>query len=310
MERSPQTVQNPIFPHLARRLASGDLKKRCQNTTFEQSFAKGSLLLSRRAAWIFASPKKLYQSNDMKKLLILLTIISAGGMVAEAGLRSCRVSASSNCCSTSWYKAKDGTFREMMPYAKALSRAEDADDMEIQLKGVQAELATATSTIETVQADSAKLKSELESQIAALTQQLESERQNVVAQTERGDKAEAAHKQCIEQIAALRDAGKKTEDSLKAVQSDLKKTSEERDSLKTARAELEQKLTDMTAAKTAAEEAVKVSQQELEKLKQEAAKAKKATVESEDKAKGTPEPDAGKPAADGDASPGEEVPKN
>ncbi|MEJ7590511.1 MAG: hypothetical protein WKF77_03120 [Planctomycetaceae bacterium] len=246
----------------------------------------------------------------MKKLLILLTIISAGETVAEAGHRSCRVSASSNCCSTRWYKAKDGTYREMMPYAKALSRAEDADDMEIQLKGVQAELVTAKTTIETVQADSAKLKSELESQIAALTQQLETERQNVVAQTERGDKAEAAHKQCIEQIAALRDAGKKSEDSLKAVQGELKKTFEERDTLKTVRAELEQKLTDMTAAKTAAEEAAKVSQQELEKLKQDAAEAKKAAVESEDKAESNPEPDADKPGADGDAAPGEEVPKN
>lgn len=257
----------------------------------------------------------------MKKLLILLTVISAGGMVAEAGHRACCVSAKSNCCPTNgngstcgskqWYKAKDGTFREMLPYSKALSRAEDADDMEIQLKGVQAELATAKTTIETVQADATKQKSELESQIAALTQQLEAERQNVVAQTERGDKAEAAHKQCVEQIAGLRDSGKKTEESLKVVQGELKNTTEERDSLKTARAELEQKLTDMTAAKTAAEEAAKVSQQELEKMKQEAAEAKKAALEAEEKAKkATPEPNPEKPATDDGAASGEEVPKN
>ena len=257
----------------------------------------------------------------MKKLLILLTVISASGMVAEAGHRACCVSAKSNCgpttgggntCgSTQWYKAKDGTFREMMPYTKALSRAEDADDMEIQLKGVQAELVTAKTTIETVQADAATHKTELESQIAALTQQLEAERQNVVAQTERGDKAEAAHKQCVEQIASLRDSGKKMEDSLKAAQGDLKNTAEERDSLKTARAELEQKLTDMTAAKTSAEEAAKVSQQELEKMKQEAAEAKKAALEAEEKAKkDAPEPNPEKPATDDGAAPGEEVPKN
>ena len=262
----------------------------------------------------------------MKKLLILLIVISAGGMIAEAGHRSSRSSANSNFCpttggdstcgSTGWYKAKDGTFREMMPYSKALSRAEDADDMEIQLKGVQAELATAKTSIETVQADAAKLKADMESQIAALTQQLESERQIVVAQTERGDKAEAAHKQCIEQIAGLRDTAKKSEDSFKAVQGDLKKTGEERDSLKTAKAELEQKLTDMTSAKTAAEEAAKVGQQELEKLKQEAAEAKKAAVESEEKEKDAANPDADKPAPDGGASPGEGaapgegVPKN
>ena len=148
-------------------------------------------------------------------------------------------------------------------------------------------------------------------EIAALTQQLEAERQNVVAQTERGDKAEAAHKQCVEQIAGLRDSGKKTEESLKVVQGELKNTTEERDSLKTARAELEQKLTDMTAAKTAAEEAAKVSQQELEKMKQEAAEAKKAALEAEEKAKkDTPEPDPEKPATDDGAAPGEEVPKN
>lgn len=241
----------------------------------------------------------------MQRLLILLAVISAGGMVVEAGNRSCKLSPNSNCCPTScWYQAKDGTFREMMPYTKALSRAEDADDMEIQLSGVQAELATAKTSIETVQADAAKLKAELENQIAALTQQLESERQTVADQTERGDKAEAAHKLCIEQIADLRDNSRKSEDSRKAAQGDLRKTSEERDSLKTARAELEQKLTDMTAAKTAAEEAAKVSQQELEKLKQDAAEAKKAAVETEEKEKDAVNPDADK------QSPGGEVPNN
>ncbi len=233
----------------------------------------------------------------MKKLLILLTVMYAGGMAVEAADRSCRLSSRSNCSpATCWYKAKDGTFREMLSYSKALGRAEDADDIEIQLLEVQTELATARTDIETVRADAANLKAELENQIAALTQQLESERQTVAAQKERGDRAEAAHKLCIEQIADLRDNNKKTEDSLKVAQDDLKKTFEERDSLKTARGELEQKLTDMTAAKTAAEDAAKVSQQELEKLKQEAAEAKKSTVESEDKEKDAANPDAETPA--------------
>jgi chromosome segregation ATPase len=198
----------------------------------------------------------------------------------------------------------------MVPYAKALSRAEDADDMEIQLKGVQAELATAITNIETVHAEASKLKIDMESQIAALTQQLESERQIVAAQKERGDKAEAAHKQCIEQIAGLRDTAKKSEDSLKTVQGDLKKIAEERDSVKTARAELEQKLTDMTAAKANAEEAAKLGQQELEKLRQEAAEAKKAALEAEETEKDAAKPDADKAAADGGAAPSEEVPNN
>lgn len=243
----------------------------------------------------------------MKKLMILLIVISAGRLAVEAGDRSCRLSSKSNCCPTAgWYKAKDGTFREMMPYDKALSRAEDADDMEIQLGNVQAELAKAKASIETVQTDAAKLKSDMESQIAALTKQLESERQAVVAQKERGDRAEAAHKQCIEQIADLRDKSTKAEDSLKAVQADLRKTFEERDSLKTARAELEQELTDMAAAKAAAEEAAKASQQALDKFKQDAAEAKKPAIEADEK--DAPDPDADKPATDGDAAPVEETP--
>ena len=269
----------------------------------------------------------------MKRLLILLTMISTGGMVAEAGHRSRHVTANSNCCqtpnsnsqpsdggtaqrgtntcrSTRWYKAKDGTFREMMPYMDALSRAEDADDMEIQLKGVQVQLETANASIATVQSDAAKLKAELESQIAALKQQLESELQAVASQKERGNKAEAAHKQCIEQIAGLRDSSKKSEESLKAAQGELNKTKEERDSLKTARAELEQKLSDVTAAKIAAEEATKVSQQELEKLKHDAAEAKKSAVESDAKSDDAPKPGEEKPATDGTAAPGAEVPNN
>ena len=137
----------------------------------------------------------------MKNLLILVTLMSSCDIVAEASHRCSRIAANSDCCrsndnckpsacgmtsggsqtcsSTRWYKAKDGTFREMMPYTAALSRAEDADDMEIQLRGVHEELATVKTNIDTIQADAAQLKTELESRIAVLTQQLESERQAV-----------------------------------------------------------------------------------------------------------------------------------
>ena len=95
----------------------------------------------------------------MKNLLSTITVTLAMTVAAAAGENACPQPAASGCSpcqSTQWYKAKDGTFRKKMPYAKALDRAEDADDMEIQLKGVQTELATATTTIETVQADAAK----------------------------------------------------------------------------------------------------------------------------------------------------------
>ncbi|MEI6539699.1 MAG: hypothetical protein WCO86_09260 [Planctomycetota bacterium] len=256
----------------------------------------------------------------MKTLYIVLVFFSAGGMVAEAGLRGSRLSGNSNCspttsrgntCATTrWYKAKDGTCREMLPYAKALSRAEDADDMEIELENTQSELATVKTSIEAVQSEAAKLQAAMQSQIAELTQQLEAERQTVSVQKERGDKAEASHKQSVDQIANLRDAAKKMEESVQAVQAEIKKTTEERDSLKIARAELEQKLTDMTAAKTAAEAAALLNQQELEKFKQEAAESKKAAIEAEEKAKDEVKPDADKPATDGGAAPSEEVPQN
>lgn len=206
-----------------------------------------------------------------------------------------------------------------MPYMDALSRAEDADDMEIVLSGVQEELTSANSNIETIQADAAKLKTELESQIAELKMQLENEKTAVAALKERGDKAEAAHKQSVDQIATLRDGAKKSEESLEATQGDLKKTAEERESLKAARADLEKKLAEMTAnmdaAKKAAEDAAKVSQQEIEKLKQEAAESKKAAIEAEAKAKEAPKPDELKPETDAPAgdngeTSAEDAPKN
>lgn len=273
----------------------------------------------------------------MKKILLLVTVISSFGIVAEGGHRSSCAPTRSNCspnagdacvtsgcntrcgASTRWYKAKDGTYREMMPYMDALSRAEDADDMEIQLRGVNEELTAAKSSIEAIQADTAKLKSELETQIAELKKQLTDEQATVAAQKERGDRAEVAHKQSVEQIATLRESSKKSDASMKTVETELKKTVEERDTLKTARVELEKKLADVTTemngAKAAADEAAKVSQKEIERLKQEATEAKKAAVEAEARAKDAPKPDEPKSetdqpaAADGEKS-ADDAPQN
>lgn len=75
---------------------------------------------------------------------------------------------------------------------KCADRAEDADDMEIKLRGVQEQLVAAQTNIETVQSEAATLKSSLENRIAELQQQLETERQ-AVAMQKGGDKAEEAH---------------------------------------------------------------------------------------------------------------------
>ena len=263
----------------------------------------------------------------MKRLLIIASLMSSCSMVAEAGNRSCCQTAQKNCCSTAccsttsgcstqWYKAKDGTFREMVPYMEALSRAEDADDMEIKLKGVQQQFEAASAESEAIKAETAKLKAEMETQIAELKQQLDAERQAVAAQKDRGDKAEAAHKQAVEQVAMLRDSEKKNEESRKAGETEFKKVSEERDGLKVAKADLEKALSEMTAARTSVEEAAKATQQELAKLKQEAAEAKKAKVEEEPAPEDAPKPDDApksdeeKPATDGGDAPGEEPPKN
>lgn len=246
----------------------------------------------------------------MKNLLITLGVAMAFSAVAEAGQSKCCKPAQScsTCSATRWYKAKDGTFREMMPYMKALDRAEDADDMEPVLKQAQADLATANSEIaaakaelQTVQADAEKLKTDMEAQLAELKKQLEAEKQAVVAQKERADKAEAAHKLCIAEVAELREQGKKQDEALASVKGELKSATEERDSLKTAKVDLEKQVSDLTAAKDAAEEAMKAAQAELEKMKQEAAEAKKAAVEGD---AAPQEGDA--PDAEGDA--GDEKP--
>ena len=150
----------------------------------------------------------------------------------------------------------------MMPYKDALSRAEDADDMEPVLKQAQADLVAANAAIEAAKAE-----------IEAV-------------------KAEAAHKMCIEEVAQLREAGKKQDEALASTKGELKTTTEERDALKTAKADLEKQVTDLTAAKNAAEEALKAAQAEMEKMKQEAAESKKAAVEGEPAKEGE-DPNAG-----------------
>ena len=200
-----------------------------------------------------------------------------------------------------------------MPYMQALDRAEDADDMEPVLKQTQADLAAANSQIEAVTAEMTKLKADMEAQIAELQAQLAAEKQAVASQKERADKAESAHKMCIEEVAQLREQGKKQDEALTATKNDLKATASERDSLKTAKADLEKQVSDLAAAKKAAEDALKTAQSDLEKMKQEAAEAKKAAVESEAAAKDPVDPNAGSekpPEAGTDPVPVEPAPEN
>ena len=219
----------------------------------------------------------------MKNLPLILVIVFACSASAEAGHKSsCCKPTAGNCCQTTrWYKAKDGTFREMVPYMTALSRAEDADDLEIVLKNTREELLAAKTASEAAKAEADASRTAMEAQIAELQKQLDVERQLTTSQRERADNAEVAHKLCIENVAQLRDEAKRNEENLASAKKELKSATEERDSLKTASADLEKQVSDLNAAKTAADESLKSAEQELERMKQEAAESKKAEVQDE-----------------------------
>ncbi|MFN9718337.1 MAG: hypothetical protein ACK58L_06575 [Planctomycetota bacterium] len=238
------------------------------------------------------------------RAFLISVALSAPAIADKPCQGSCKTTCQPGCSTVRWYKAKDGTYREMMPYAKALSRAEDADDMEPVLKKAQADLTAANEQLAQVRAESEKMKAELEARLADLEKQLEASKGATVAQMERADKAEAAHKKCIEEVASLRDEGKKKDELIAMVRGEFKTVSADRDSMKSAndklssdKSGLEKQVTDLTTSKNAADEALKKAQEEIEKLKQEAADLKKARIE-EDASKEGDAPKEGEAAAD------------
>lgn len=217
----------------------------------------------------------------MKHLLTPLAALLICGGTAMAGK-------SANCCTsqpaqcrpaacggqTQWYKAKDGTLREMVPYWTALGRAEDADDLEIRVKGVESELAAANAAIESARAAAATQKAEYEAIIADLTKQRDSERQIAAAEKSRADNAEAALAASEKQITALQESEKQSAVQLAA----LKTESEE---LKSTGAELKKQVAELTAARDAALAETQVVQAKLTKITQDAAESKKPEVQEE-----------------------------
>lgn len=175
----------------------------------------------------------------------------------EAGSKSCCQVRRCNPCGSSgtrWYKAKDGTYREMMPYREALSRAEDADDMEIELRGVREELTAA-------QEAAASEKEALQAELAALKKQLEDQVAATAAEKARADKADA-------QVAQLQESQKKAE----AAAADLQKQLNE---AVAAKDEALKQVTELAAR-------VENDGKEIERLKQEALESKKVAVATED----------------------------
>lgn len=162
----------------------------------------------------------------------------------------------------------------MVPYWTALGRAEDADDLEIKLKGVETELVAANAATESANAAAATQKAEFEARIAELTKQLDSERQIVASEKSRADKAEAALAVSEKQVAALQESEKKSAEQLAAVRTEC-------EGLKTTGAELQKQVTDLIAARDAALAETQVVQAKLTKVTQDAAESKKPEVQEE-----------------------------
>jgi len=246
---------------------------------------------------------------------VLCLLLTAAASTASADSSNCCLKTSASCNSTPtgcfntsgtvtrWYKAKDGTLREQVPYWTALSRAEDADDLEIKLRATEKELADSKTAQEAAVAAAANEKAELEAQLASLKKELEAATQQATAQKERADKAEAAVADTTKQLAES-DAARKTADEKILVSlAELKTTTDERDVLKTANAELQKQVAELTEARTAAEALAKSAQDELERIRQDAATTSKPEVQeetvggdqgTEPKPEGTANPDAPK----------------
>jgi chromosome segregation ATPase len=224
-------------------------------------------------------------------IMLLIPSLEAGNKNC-CRVRTCNPCGTSTASVTQWYTAKDGTLREKMPYREALSRAEDADDMEIALRGVREELTVA-------QTAAAEHKEALDAELAGLRKQLEEQVAATAAQTARADKAEAAHTAATAQVASLQETQKKSEATL----TQLKEAT-------AAEAELTSQVKSLTEEREKLAAQIKTAADEINVLKQAAAKTEKVAVATEDYDADPPkegdaeEAPAEEPAADG----GEETP--
>lgn len=245
----------------------------------------------------------------MKPFCTLMTIFLAAASSIATASGDCCVPKKAGCNSPGtgiirWYKAKDGTYREQLPYWTAMSRAEDADDLEIKLKAVEQTLTETQAAQEATVKSAADEKTALESQIAALTQELAAAKQTAVSEKERADKAEASLAETVKLAAELELAKKTGDEALTAVRGELKATQDDRDAMKTANADLQKQVAALNESRSALEAQLKSTQDQLEKMKQDAAPTTKPEVVEEKKAEGDP---AAEPKSEGSESP--EAPK-
>ncbi len=206
------------------------------------------------------------------------------GCKKSCGTHVCGTTASGP--TTKWFKAKDGTIREVMTHWDALHRAVDADNMEIELRATVAELDATKTELAAVKEASAAQVASLEQQLGELKSQLAAQTKVVQNQKKRANTAEAAHRASEEKVANLVEVGKKAEMTLAGVQKNLQQTTADRDALKTANDKLQAEMNSVTEAKAKADDAIKAAQAEIAKMKQEAIESKKAEVATQEKEKG------------------------
>jgi chromosome segregation ATPase len=197
------------------------------------------------------------KSISFLAVALLITAAPLASAKDCCGQSRCQPCGGNRVIATQWYKAKDGTLREKVPYWQALSRAEDADDMEIELRGVQEELAAATETATTQDAEIAALRQQLEEQVAA-----------TAAATERANKAEAS---VAELTAALEKSVAEAGAAATA-----------RDEAKAALAMATEQVSNLTAEREKMVAEIANATSEIERLKQEAVESKKVAVATED----------------------------
>lgn len=178
----------------------------------------------------------------LRNLPVAIAILIAATEVVHAGHKVCCVTYT-RCCTplaggkvSRWYRAKDGSLREQVSYEKALSRAEDADDLERALKSVREELAQERERLSAVANAEESARAAAESQVAALQAQLEAALAESAAQRQRADTAEAAHKLAVESAAELRDEARRREDAMADLKAELKAAAEEIKQLRDAAA--------------------------------------------------------------------------
>lgn len=178
----------------------------------------------------------------LRNLPVAIAILIAAAEVVNAGHKVCCVTYT-RCCTplaggkvSRWYRAKDGSLREQLSYEKALSRAEDADDLERALKAVREELAQEKERVSSVVNAAESARTAAEAKVVELQSQLEAALEESTAQRRRADTAEAAHKLAVESAAALRDEARRREDALSGLKAELKAAAEEVKQLRDAAA--------------------------------------------------------------------------